>query len=226
MVTVAYWAKDEGVLRRSGARDSKTLTPASRERLARSLVETGAYCVLVVPAGSIDNARVEMTMNDLEVLCFSTVGASILLGRPIYAKGMPDGTTISVEGGCPDDRVVKVDAADVLEERFGAEVRSGILRLIGGGELTLISKHKADRDHPSVGAASIIAKVERDRQVRSISEMLGIDIGSGYPSDPVTVRFLEGWVRRTGSLPPQCRHSWETARKLVQRSGQTTFEKY
>jgi hypothetical protein len=31
----------------------------------------------------------------------------------------------------------------------------------------------------------------------------------------VTIKFLEAWVGRFGSLPPYVRQSWETCKKLM-----------
>ena len=45
-----------------------------------------------------------------------------------------------------------------------------------------VAEHKADENHPEVSAASIIAKVTRDRAVEQLSKDIGIDLGSGYPS--------------------------------------------
>ncbi len=226
MVVAAYWTGDEEGLRRMGIRDSKVLSPARREHLASLLASRGAHSVLVVPAASIDTAREHMTMNELEVMCFSSAGASLLSGRSVLSSGLPKGITVTVHGKVQGDPLVKVDAADVVEGRFGEGIRRGILDLVGDMELEVLSKHKADRDHPCVGAASIIAKVDRDLSIKGISKMLGTEIGSGYPSDPVTMGFLERWVLRTGSLPPHCRHTWETAKKLISGPMQSTLEGY
>ena len=40
-----------------------------------------------------------------------------------------------------------------------------------------------------VSAASIVAKVVRDREITKLAKKYG-EIGSGYPSDPVTIRWL------------------------------------
>src|SRR5216110_1755001 len=76
----------------------------------------------------------------------------------------------------------------------------------------------ADELFPVVSAASILAKVCRDREMRSIEESIGMTIGSGYPSDPDTIAFLEKWIREKGSLPPHTRASWDTARRLLAES--------
>ena len=84
----------------------------------------------------------------------------------------------------------------------------------------IISKHKADDIYPIVGAASILAKTRRDEEVRDIElelrRKLNLPLGSGYPADPVTKRFLSIWVERFGRLPPYTRHSWKTAQKLIE----------
>ncbi|MGB9902981.1 MAG: ribonuclease HII, partial [Methanothrix sp.] len=61
---------------------------------------------------------------------------------------------------------------------------------------------------------SIIAKVARDRSIRELEAMLGRPLGSGYPSDPATVRFLRDWIAENGDLPPFARKSWSTAQRL------------
>jgi ribonuclease HII len=64
-----------------------------------------------------------------------------------------------------------------------------------------------------VSAASIIAKVERDKAVAELTKIHG-NLGSGYPSDPETKIFLESWMRKHGSFPEFVRRSWEPAKKV------------
>ena len=49
--------------------------------------------------------------------------------------------------------------------------------------------NKADERIPVVAAASIVAKVVRDRMMTYLKASFG-DFGSGYPSDPATVAWL------------------------------------
>ena len=42
-----------------------------------------------------------------------------------------------------------------------------------------------------MSAASILAKVTRDRYLDFLRDKFGEDFGSGYPSDEKTVKFLE-----------------------------------
>jgi ribonuclease HII len=73
---------------------------------------------------------------------------------------------------------------------------------------------KADATYPVVGAASIWAKTTRDAAIAE----LGPDVGSGYPSDPVTRAWLVARLREPGPLPPCVRTRWETIELLRQGS--------
>ena len=73
----------------------------------------------------------------------------------------------------------------------------------------MVAEHRADRTYVVVSAASIIAKVERDRAVERLREAHG-DFGSGYPSDDQTIAYLKSWVEREGKEPSFARKSWKT----------------
>ena len=57
--------------------------------------------------------------------------------------------------------------------------------------LEISCEHKADKNHISVAAASILAKSVREREMDKLKAKYGEEIGSGYTSDPATIRFLE-----------------------------------
>jgi ribonuclease HII len=73
----------------------------------------------------------------------------------------------------------------------------------------LIIEPKADLNYPVVGAASIFAKVLRDRAIAELGE-----VGSGYPSDPKTRAWLKGFFIRGEELPASVRTRWGTIAKL------------
>ncbi len=172
-----------------GVKDSKLLTPQRREYLAAK-IETIARdrYVLEVRPEVIDELRQIMTMNEIMVKSFSKVVEKLSADRAI------------------------LDAADVNPERFARRVKEG-----SGTGMEVIAEHRADKNHSVVAAASILAKVSRDRSVRELERTLGLDIGSGYPSDPATIRFLENWVKEHGDLPPFARRSWKTAERIKAR---------
>ena len=75
----------------------------------------------------------------------------------------------------------------------------------------LVVEPKADLNYPSCSAASIFAKVHRDAQIKALG-----NVGSGYPSDPVTRAWLTGFIERGEAFPDSVRTRWGTIQKLSQ----------
>lgn len=101
----------------------------------------------------------------------------------------------------------------------------GLLRgRLGGVRAEIVAENKADAEYPVVAAASIVAKVERDRAIEALRERYG-DFGWGYPSERKTRKFLREWYAAHGEFPPCVRRHWQTARRILenpQRGGQIT----
>ncbi len=64
------------------------------------------------------------------------------------------------------------------------------------------------------GSKSVEESIEL---IKELGKKIGIDFGSGYPSDPKTQRFLEDWSREHDTLPEFVRHSWKTAENVLKR---------
>jgi len=92
---------------------------------------------------------------------------------------------------------------------------SALCSRVGRSELTVIAENKADEKYGIVSAASIVAKVHRDRLIERLREQHG-DFGWGYPSEPKTRQFLAEWYRAHGAFPECVRHRWRTVRRLIQ----------
>jgi ribonuclease HII len=105
--------------------------------------------------------------------------------------------------------VVFVDSPDVIPDRLATE-----LEKITG--CRVVAEHRADEKYIVVSAASIIAKVEREKEIEKIKEIAG-DFGSGYASDPLTREFLRKLVSQ-GKLPGYVRKRWKTVSNLSQQS--------
>lgn len=189
MVVAAVKVESDDFLREIGVRDSKKCAPRRRERLAGLIKENSEYQTAIISPEEIDWMREEMTLNEIEVDAFAEV-----LNRlgTAYCE-------------------LYLDAADVNEERFGEEIGKRLERR----PAKIVAKHGGDDLFPVVSAASIIAKVTRDAEIERIKEELG-EIGSGYPADPVTQKFLRKWVNEHGDLPPHTRRSWKSAKKALQ----------
>src|SRR3972149_79109 len=179
-------------LTRLGVKDSKLLTPKKREALEVEIKKLAdKYYILEVSPKQIDELRKMMTMNEIMVACYVKV----------------------LEELKPDQAFV--DAADVIAERFGEKIKKKYSR-----KIEMISEHRADEKYPIVSAASILAKIQRDALVRKIGKSIGIEIGSGYPADPKTIKFLESWVTEHGKLPDFARSSWETSKNIIEKASQ------
>jgi len=167
-------------------RDSKVLRPKQREALYEILFRDFSIAIVTIDAAGIDEARSRMSMNE----CVAELHAEALMGlRPESAY---------------------VDACDVNAERYGRTVADYL-----DFPCDIISEHRADARYKIVGAASVVAKVTRDRAIKDLDEQYG-NVGSGYPSDPVTIEFLRGYVRDYGNPPPCARRSWKTVANLYQ----------
>ena len=197
LVVAGLMLESESPLDGLNVRDSKKCTPKRREKLAFQLNEIAKTEVIVVPASDIDAMRNHMTMNQIEIKIFASV----------IEKLRPD--------------IAYIDSADVDEERFARDIRSEL-----DFDLQIISKHRADDTYPIVSAASIIAKTQRDSEIEKIKLKLGENMGSGYPSDAKTIKFLENWIEDHGEPPPHTRHSWKTTQRILDKAKCTKIDDY
>ena len=181
-----------------GIDDSKTLSPARREALAARLREDGRIAVAVaeVPTDRIDDPRTDM--NSLTV----------------------DAHAEALEGVARDGDRAVLDAADVSAERFARRVVEPI-----DADVSVVAEHGADGTHAIVGAASVVAKVERDAHVARLAEEHG-QLGSGYPSDPATREFLRTYVAEHGRLPDCARASWQTCDDVLALASQRALDEF
>jgi ribonuclease HII len=177
-----------------GVKDSKLLTAKKREALYPEIIKlTQNHQVIKVPPAQIDkvvrSSRVLHKLNRLEAQTMAKI----------------------IDALKPDEAYV--DAADVLEQRFGKHI-SECLRF----KTKIVSEHKADRTYPVVSAASIIAKVERDGEIAKLKVKYG-DFGTGYLTDVKTMVFLKRLLEKDGDFPNCIRKSWKPAQKAKSELG-------
>jgi ribonuclease HII len=202
LVIAGVLAREEDLpgLKELGVKDSKLLSPRRREVLA---VEIRRIVV------KFD--VVKLSPREIDVVVNS--------GRKLHKLNYLEAQTMArvIEALRPD--MVFVDASDVLEERF----KHHILECMSF-KVDIVSEHKADRNYLAVSAASIIAKVERDSEIAELAKTLG-DFGSGYPSDPRTVKFLRECCEELDEYPDFVRKSWKPAKRIRDQKGseQTTL---
>jgi len=170
-------------LKKQGIRDSKKLTPLARERLYKIIINiVDDYYVARISPKIIDKSVFNHLLNHLEAQYMAKV----------ISKLSPS--------------VAFVDSCDVNPRRFGKEI----------SKLTSHSKiksyHHADSKFVVVSAASILAKVSRDRAITRLRKKY--TVGSGYPSDPKTKAFIKKSIKRNIPLT-FIRKSWKPVQILL-----------
>ncbi|GIX62341.1 ribonuclease H1 large subunit, putative [Babesia caballi] len=85
-------------------------------------------------------------------------------------------------------------------------------------QLHCVVANKADSKFPVVSAASIVAKVIRDNMIESWFKDAAepVQVGSGYPGDPVTCQFLASSLNRLFGFSEFVRFSWATAKNMLE----------
>ncbi len=189
---------DDGFVR-LGVKDSKRHSPRRREELAKEIYKIGSCAVRVITADDIDALRSQMTLNVIEANGFSSL----------------------INESCEEGCTVYVDSASANEQKFAGMIRSNLEK-----KVNIVSEHGADDRYPVVSAASVCAKVKRDEEVERISKEIGEDIGSGYPSDPNTRKFLKSWVKEHGELPPYTRASWQTSKDVLNQYNNKKLDEF
>tara|TARA_Y100000310_G_scaffold72424_1_gene68461 strand:- start:10301 stop:10945 length:645 start_codon:yes stop_codon:yes gene_type:complete len=177
-------------------KDSKLVSQKNRIILNRHIRNCSKYEVLVVEPEIIDAAVLsgELNLNWLEAH----------KQADIINKLKPDKAIID----CPS-----INCKSYKEY---------LQNLIKNKQIKLIVEHKADEKYPVCSAASILAKVEREKQVGDIKRKYG-NTGSGYPADPYTKEFIKkNWKK----YPEIFRKSWSTYKKYAEKSTQKQLPDY
>ena len=194
LVVGAFWMPTSQVqaLKDTGATDSKKLSAKKRQRILELLPEIGRQQRVHITPQQIDNGN----LNQLEEEAFVEL----------------------IAGVCPD--VIYIDAPThpsgipAVEKRL----KQALINRQAYTEKTLptfIIEPKADLNYPVVSAASIVAKVHRDKGLEQTPAQ-----GSGYPSDPKTRNWLKGIIRSKQPFPPCVRQRWGTIENLKREVSQ------
>jgi len=168
-----------------GVRDSKKLTPKTREKLYKKIINfVDDYYAVKISPYAIDRSVRKHQLNSLEAVNMAKVISKL------------------------EPQISYVDSCDVNPKRFGKQIAD--LSRIG----KVRSYHHADSRFVVVSAASIIAKVTRDIEIKKLQKIY--DIGSGYPSDKKTVSFVKNSILKKKNIPKFIRTSWKPVQKLLQ----------
>lgn len=167
-----------------GVKDSKKLSPTLRESLYKKIISiVDDYYIAKITPRSIDASVKKHCLNGLEAKYMAKV----------VSKLNPDTSY--------------VDSCDVNPKRFGKEIS------LLSGNSKIKSYHHADSRFVVVSAASILAKVTRDKAITKLKKEY--NLGSGYPSDSTTVKFVKKYYKKNQQMPNFVRKSWKPVQKII-----------
>jgi len=171
-----------------GVRDSKMLTAKARTSLFAIVSEmVDSLCIYKIDCSVIDENVFSKGLNKLEAETMAYVIDNLKAD------------------------MVYVDSCDTDPGRYKHYIESRLIT----SKSKLYSMHHADSLNIVVSAASIIAKFVRDGEIQEIRKT-HCNIGSGYPSDVKTMRFIRNWVSEYKCAPRFARKSWRPLRDMLE----------
>lgn len=189
--------KDHEALRDMGVKDSKLLSPEKREELYPKIKKMAKdYVSLKVSAEEIDRLMKIKNLNLIE----ADRMAKIL-------------------------KALKADKAYIDTPQVSTDKFKAVLMALTKTQTRLITENKADVTYPVCSAASIIAKVERDREIEAIKKIAGFDCGVGYSHDARSIEFVRKFLGHK-SFSVYIRHSWATVDDIVSKKEQKSLGSY
>jgi len=201
LAALAFKEEDIKKLEWLGVKDSKLLSSQVREELFDRLREiVHDFRIEVIEPDAIDlsvNAE-ETNLNWLEAETSARLVSEL----------QPDLIILD----CPSPNTAAY--RDYVLQRLSEGVRK---------QAELKAEHKADVNYLVVGAASIIAKVIRDRTIDKIKTDIGLDFGSGYLTDPKTQDFLKNHHEQYAHL---FRKSWKSYKNVEEEKKQKSLTEF
>ena len=185
-------------MKKLGVKDSKLLTKEKREQLFKKILDTVDKYKIISLTPDVVDEHLKSSKSNLNILEAKTT-ADILN----YLK--------------PDKAFI--DLPDRNEKRYQENIKKHLKN-----NTELITEYKADQKYITVSAASILAKVTRDRYLDFLREKFGEDFGSGYPSDEKTIKFLEKHWNNKDIL--FFRKQWSSWKNMKKEKTQTRLKDY
>ncbi|MBN2422734.1 ribonuclease HII [Candidatus Woesearchaeota archaeon] len=202
LVMAGISVKEENIkkLEDIGVKDSKLLTKQKREELFKKILGLAEnYRIISLTPDVIDSVLKDPKTN-LNILEAQT-------SSKIINHLLPD--------------KVFIDLPDKNAERYCGYIKKDLDKQ----DIELIAEHKADLNYVVVGAASILAKVTRDRYVEHLRNQFREDFGSGYMSDPKTQEFLEKyWNKKEVYFFRREWASWKNKKKEKEQKRLSEFQ--
>lgn len=186
--------ENEFFLKKLGVKDSKQLSQYKRKKIIESLENKINYFFQIISPKEIDSSN---NLNILEAEIMAIVINKLSLEKK-------------------DEKIrVFVDCPSNNKNKWSDLLKNLIIRK----DLEFFIEHKADITYPVVSTASIFAKEKREEEIYKIKKEYNVEFGSGYPSDPLTISFIEKNFKNK-KYENIIRYSWESIKRLIQKEKQ------
>nr|WP_048058071.1 ribonuclease HII [Methanothermococcus okinawensis] len=211
-----------------GLKDSKKLSRHKREELYKIIMNNYEVKSIILEAKDIDKMMEKTNLNKIEIMVFSKLINSVLKEEYKDYKNKNHKLNNKLNNNEVNDKInsnkvnnnkinnkkidIYIDACSSNEKAFSNQIKSKLV--VYNDNIKIIAEHKADDKYKIVSAASIVAKVIRDKIIDNYKEIYG-EIGSGYPSDKTTINYLKNYVKEHGTLPEIARKSWKTSKNIL-----------
>ncbi|MBU1348950.1 hypothetical protein KJ781_02685 [Patescibacteria group bacterium] len=185
-----FWSKD--------VRDSKLVPAHRRDALADAIKQRCWFQIKVSMPPAIDEAVRDRTrtLNGLEL------------------EQMAECLRDAMDAFGDRETYALVDAPSINAQGF----RKKLFVASGWADMDrLRAEHHADTRNRTVGAASLVAKAERERLIAALKQDLGLDFGCGYCHDAKTIAHL----KTVAPDAPHVRWTWATTKRVILPGGFT-----
>lgn len=188
--------KDVEKLKKLGVNDSKLLTKERREELEPEIKKLVDFHIVRMSAEEIDSK--------------SNIGVNLNKQEAIKMAECID--------ALKPNKVI-IDAPSGIEKFVNH------LKQFSSHECEIVAEHKADLKYAVVSAASILAKVDRDRYLRELEKEIGFPLGVGYPHDETTINAVKNNLENK-KLMKYVRKSWVTYSNILQKREQSGLDDF
>ncbi len=190
LVIIGFNTNDLSHLETMGVRDSKELSPITRKKLFKKILE---YSLIIYTASISPRTIDRFNINKI-------IYEQIVQGLTILSKILNPYNNIKI----------------IIDEIKGYDkkLRNKIYSIFANKNIDVIIEPHADKNYVAVSAASIVAKYIRDENISVLKHLYG-EMGSGYPSDQKTINWIKQIYETLEVPPPFIRLSWATLKKIA-----------
>lgn len=182
--------------------DSKKILPNRRKFLEEKIKEIAIkYKILKISASELDKLMKNFSLNEIECIKISEIIEEI--------------KKINID-------CLFIDSPDPIQNnknKFKERIKNWLNKKNIKIEFSIVCENYADSKYIECSAASILAKVERDREIEKLKEIYG-DFGSGYPADEKTINFLKN-EENLKKIDEFIRHRWRSNSINLKKEKQT-----